>query len=266
MGWIILLVLVGIIWFWYSTVGKKPSEKKILEGIAKGNYPHLNFGEVQEENGRAFSTVSFDLGFPESTSKVPHTVIVDVETSGLRKFRNPDSSHLSNWPRIVQIAYLVFDAEGNLIFDEAVIFKQPRPLPKDSIAIHGITDERCKAEGVDPEPVLQRLWEYCQSAKALVGHNIEFDYGVIEANMRRFKITESFEIHTICTMKSTSSLLKLPSNFSGLKYKNPTLKELVHYLFFPPGVTVDMTTHDAAYDTAYTARCYFELKKRGIIS
>lgn len=190
----------------------------------------------------------------------PFLIILDIETSGLRKYRHPDPENLSNWPRIVQIAYQVFDVHDKEVDRVAVIFKQPRPLPPESIEIHGITDEMCKQFGVKPEPVLTKLYDYSQKAKYLAGHNIEFDFDVIEANMRRFKITDDFEMEWLCTMQTSKELKKLKPKDKNGRTKMPTLGELHDHLFgFVPE-----KLHNAEEDMLSVSRCFFEMKKRGL--
>ena len=60
-------------------------------------------------------------------------------------------------------------------------------------------------------------------------------------------------------MKSTINYLRLPGKYG--KYKNPSLTQLHMHLF---GEKFD-DAHDALADVVACARCFFELKDRGII-
>lgn len=192
----------------------------------------------------------------------PAFIVLDVETSGLRKFRNKDPKHLTNWPRIVQLAYQVYDQNDQLIDSVSVIFKQPRPLPADAIQVHGITDEMCKSLGVKPDPILQRLYKLSQQIDFMVAHNATFDHDVVEANMRRFKIADDFEVPLVCTMDHAKRIEDFrPLDVNGRK-KNGRLEELHQYLFDESPARL----HDAEADTLATARCFFELRQRGIIN
>jgi DNA polymerase III subunit epsilon len=197
----------------------------------------------------------------EWKSGEPYLIIADVETSGLIKYRNPDRKALQNWPRIVQIAYQVFDFDHNELERVSVIFKQPRPLPPESIEIHGITDQMCKELGVKPEPILEKLYIYSKEARFFVAHNVDFDHDVIEANMRRFEIGHDFEMERLCTMVSSRKLRGFkPLNSLGNR-KDANLAELHQHLFgFAPE-----KLHDAEADMLAASRCYFELKRRGLI-
>ncbi|MFA6363505.1 hypothetical protein [Methanoregula sp.] len=68
--------------------------------------------------------------------------------------------------------------------------------------------------------------------------------------------------HYFCTMKTPQvvSWCKIPKA-SGRGYKWPTLNEL-HLQLFQEEFT---GSHNAGADVEACARCYFELRKRGII-
>ena len=153
-----------------------------------------------------------------------------------------------------------------MIKRKCVYFKQPRPIPEEATAYHGITDEMCKNMGVKPEPVLQEFLEDCRMVGAMVAHNADFDFGVIEANMRRFKVTDEFQVPIICTMQESEPILELPTRIQNKAFKAPKLDDLMEYLFISPGLSVQFDRHDAQVDTAITARCFMELKRRGHIS
>lgn len=251
LGVIVLLLLLGR----YETSRKKT---KILKGV-DARYVTLK----EDSPGEYLSTFNFQFG--DSQTGKPSFLVADVETSGRIKHRNKDPRNLSNWPRIVQMCWYVFDKDGGLIYDRCEYFKQPRPLPRESIAIHGITDEICKEKGVDPVIVLNDFLEWCGKVDYMVAHNAEFDHNVIEANMRRFKVSDDFSIPYQCTMKIMEPIIKLPSTFSGKLYKYPKLEEVVNFLFFGNGMHASIDGHDADKDVAYTSRCYLEMKEREII-
>jgi DNA polymerase III epsilon subunit-like protein len=241
----------------------EPEEKPIKESKKRSpnisitvEYPVVD--DIEPDDPR----FSKDTVLISAGSEEPAYIILDVETSGLRKYRNKDPKNLSNWPRIVQLAYQVYDSDDELIESESVIFKQPRPLPPDSIEIHGITDEMCKTMGVKPNSILDRLYELSMEVDFMVAHNAAFDHDVIEANMRRFKVADDFRIPWICTMEYARNLHDFtPLDINGRK-KNGTLSELHTHLFGtePEGL------HQANTDTLATARCFFELRNRGIIN
>ncbi len=183
----------------------------------------------------------------------------DCETTGLPARRNLAVEEVDGWPRLVQLAWAVFDAWGK---PKAVESRIVRPdgfiIPADSIRIHGITQERALAAGA---PIAEVLDLFAASSEepydAVVAHNIEFDRSVVGAELiRAGRRTRLFERPPLCTMKTTTSLLRLPGPYG---YKWPKLEELYGYLF---GGTYE-GAHDAGRDVEATAKCFFELRRRG---
>ena len=82
----------------------------------------------------------------------------DTETAGLP--RNWKLSHLNydNWPRLVQIAWIQYDEQGNEIDSQDYIIKPVGfKIPERTAAIHGISTARALREGVDLVPVLEQF-------------------------------------------------------------------------------------------------------------
>jgi DNA polymerase III epsilon subunit-like protein len=133
----------------------------------------------------------------------------------------------------------------------------------DSARIHGITTGRAKAEGVSLYKVLPQLNADVEKAEAVVAHNLDFDLPIVTTEFLRCGLeTDLAEKQKFCTMKTPQvvSLCKLPAK-SGRGYKWPTLNEL-HLQLFQEEFT---GSHNAGADVEACARCYFELRKRGII-
>ena len=63
----------------------------------------------------------------------------------------------------------------------------------------------------------------------------------------------------ICTMESTTNICKISGQYG---YKWPSLAEL-HYELFKENF---IDAHDAKVDIDITAKCFWELKKRGFFS
>ncbi|MBF0566301.1 MAG: 3'-5' exonuclease [Nitrospirae bacterium] len=185
----------------------------------------------------------------------------DTETTGLpRNYRAP-LSDVRNWPRMVQIAWLLYDEEGNQISGRDYIIKPDGfVIPKEASNIHHITTEKARQEGHDLAPVLEEFYELVQSAEYLVAHNMDFDEKIIGAEFLRNNMPNILDgKKKICTMKSFVTFCALPRvNYRG--YKWPKLDEL-YRLLFQESVA---GAHNAVADTLATARCFWELKKRGI--
>jgi DNA polymerase III epsilon subunit-like protein len=133
----------------------------------------------------------------------------------------------------------------------------------DSARIHGISTDRAKAEGVSLHKVLPQFNADVEKAETVVAHNLDFDLPIVTTEFVRCRLeTHLAEKQTFCTMKTPQvvSWCKLPSK-SGRGYKWPTLNEL-HIQLFQEEFT---DSHNAGADVEACARCYFELRRRGII-
>src|SRR5690606_21334009 len=118
----------------------------------------------------------------------------DTETTGLPKSWSAPLSNLSNWPRMVQIAWILFDEEGGqLSADDHIILPVGYKIPSAVARIHGITQQRAEAEGIDLKFVLESFLDALETADTVVGHNISFDVKIIGAELLRNKLPNLLE-------------------------------------------------------------------------
>lgn len=184
----------------------------------------------------------------------------DTETTGLPRRWNAPVTDVDNWPRLVQLAWILYDDGGKLV-DSRNSLIQPDGfvIPAEASAIHGITTIIAKEKGCPIKEVMEEFGEQIDAANALVGHNISFDECIVGAEFERLRMmTSLFLKPKYCTMKSSTDYCKLPGNKG---FKSPRLSELHRVLF---GVDFDHA-HDALADVEATARCFWELKKRGVV-
>lgn len=186
----------------------------------------------------------------------------DTETTGLPKDWKAPLIQLNNWPRMVQLAWLVYDESGQELDRQDFIIRPTNfRIPKQASLVHGITTEKALAEGHDLTKVLTVFATAIGRAEYLIAHNIDFDNKIAGAEFLRLNVPNVlFDRPNICTMKSSLNYLKLPGKYR--KYKNPSLTQLYTYLF---GKGFD-NAHDALADVIACADSFFELKKRGIIA
>lgn len=181
----------------------------------------------------------------------------DTETTGLPLQRGGDNIDPAKWPRMVQLAWLLFDENGKLLSSYASIIKPVDfTIPKDASEIHGITTDRARKEGMPLSDALVRFLSASSKAKTIVAHNLDFDLGVVKAEFMRGRMPLQVEgKEKVCTMQDSTGCCGLPDT------KWPKLGELYFALF---GRELD-GAHDAASDARATAECFFELKRRGVI-
>jgi DNA polymerase III epsilon subunit-like protein len=160
----------------------------------------------------------------------------------------------------VQIAWLQYDGQGKKISEQCHIIKpEGYSIPKDAADIHGITTQRAEREGVALRTVLTAFSELINQARFLVAHNMSFDEKIVGAEFLRTGVgSRLFQTGKICTMEAATDFCALPGPYG---YKWPKLSEL-HIKLFARDFE---EAHDASVDGAACAKCFWELKKRGII-
>ncbi len=184
----------------------------------------------------------------------------DTETTGLPRNWKAPVSNVNNWPRLVQLAFLFYDQDGNQIDQGDFIIKPVGfTIPPDASRVHGITTERAIREGVDLITVLQTFQDMIGKATCLVAHNISFDEKIAGAEFLRAGMPDVVApMRKICTMDRSTQFCAIPGPYG---YKWPKLSELHRKLF---GEDFE-EAHNAAADINATARCFWELKRLGII-
>ncbi len=185
----------------------------------------------------------------------------DTETTGLPRNWNAPASDLSNWPRLVQIAWLLYDAEGKKISGKDYIVKpQGFIIPQEAARIHGITTEKAADKGVSLRPVLEDFSEVMEQASYLVAHNMRFDEKIVGAEFLRAGLPHKLDrTGKICTMTETTDYCKLPGTYG--EYKWPKLSELYFKVFNKRFEEA----HNAASDIEACAECFWELRRKRIL-
>lgn len=191
-------------------------------------------------------------------------LFLDTETTGLPRNWNAPASNTRNWPRLVQLAYLIFDADGQeLSRANHIIRPEGFTIPSSAAKIHRITQEWAMEEGKPLLEVLDDLETALEQTKLVVAHNISFDEKVIGAEFYRRKRKDVLATKlSYCTMKSPEivAYCALPPRKYG-SYKWPTVSELHQKLF---GAAV-VDAHDALVDIEATAKCFWKLKEIEVI-
>jgi len=184
----------------------------------------------------------------------------DTETAGLPKTWKAPVTQVNNWPRMVQLAYVLYDQKGNRISQgDHLVKPEGFSISINAIKIHGITTEKAMTEGEPLMHVLETFEGMVDSAEYLVAHNMDFDEKIVGAEFLRNQMTNSLTKKLkICTMKESVGFCRISGPYG---YKWPKLSEL-HYKLFRTGFD---DAHDAAADIEATAKCFWELRRLGRI-
>ncbi len=183
----------------------------------------------------------------------------DTETTGLPKRWNAPITDIDNWPRLVQLAWITYDNQENMIDCRDVIIRPDGfVIPPEVSRMHGITTLMAQEEGISLQEAMEEFAKQIDSAELLIGHNISFDECIVGAEFERLRMmTTLFLKPKCCTMRSATNYCKLPGKKG---FKPPKLIEL-HNILFGEGFD---NAHNALADVEATARCFWELLRRGI--
>ncbi|MBB78016.1 MAG: DNA polymerase III subunit alpha [Crocinitomicaceae bacterium] len=191
-------------------------------------------------------------------------IIFDTETTGLPRNWNAPISDVSNWPRVVQIAWQLHNDMGELVEAKDYLIKpNGYNIPYDSEKIHGISTLLAENKGFDLIEVLQEFNISLKKAQFIVGQNVKFDINVLSCEYYRLNLDthmSNIPILDTCT-EVTAKLCEIPGGRGG-GFKLPTLTELYSFLFNESF----QEAHNATADVEATARCFFELIRSSIFS
>ena len=185
----------------------------------------------------------------------------DTETTGIPKDYKAPCTNTDNWPRLIQLGWLLTDAEGRILSEgNHIVRPDGFEIPKAASDVHGITTDFALENG---KPLLDVIFAFgadLNQAECVIGHNLDYDLHIVGAEYVRLGYDSRimFARPTLCTMQATIQFCNIPGRF-GPKW--PKLMELYTKLF---GQEFD-GAHDAMADIVATKECFFELIRRGVV-
>lgn len=199
------------------------------------------------------------------TSSIPiRYFFFDTETTGLPRSWNAPLEDLGNWPRMVQLAWIVADESGTPLREVSRIIRPDGfTIPADASNVHGITTALALERGIPLSDALAEAALAMSSACQLVAHNIAFDEKVLSAEFLRLGLPDPLarfrRRDRRCTMRESTDWCGIPGRY-GPKY--PNLTELHLRLFGKPFEGA----HDALADVRACEAAFYELRKRGVMA
>lgn len=173
------------------------------------------------------------------------------------------------FPRLVQLAYAIYDENRKLIkeFDKIIKPNGKFKITEGAFDVHGIDTERAEKEGMDVAEVVNEFYEDLNKYNYIICHNVKFDSDIILAehyrNKLKFKSINKNKT-LICTMKLTTRYCQVYNiqNHGGMTIKWPSLSELHGRLF---GYAFE-GAHNALIDVRVTTACFWKLQDKKIIN
>ena len=187
-------------------------------------------------------------------------IFFDTETTGVPRNYKAPTTDTDNWPRLVQLGWILMDDGGNKLAQHDYIIRPDGfEIPADAARVHGITTEKALEEGHDLTEVIDEFMADFDKATFIVGHNISFDQNIVGAELVRLHRPDVMTSkRTYCTMQAGTNFCKIPGKYG---YKWPKLMELYVKLF---GHDFE-GAHNAMSDIDATQECFWEMRKRGLI-
>lgn len=184
----------------------------------------------------------------------------DAEATGL-VYRNRPSNDPSQ-PHIVQLAALLTDDCGKEISSMSVIVKPDGwSIPEQASNVHGITTDMADKYGIPIKDALNLFTALLNKSDEVIGHNVDFDMLVTEAEMHRAELSVEDcwpgSGYGFCTMRKSVDIRKIPHPGGWKGYKWPKLSEAYKH-FFDKELE---GAHDAMVDVRACAEVYFEIMK-----
>ena len=194
----------------------------------------------------------------DCTINLPYYLFFDTETTGVPRDYDAPACNTSNWPRLVQLSWILTDQFGNDISSRNEIIRpEGFTIPSSVSSVHGITNEVALRDGKPLRQVIQAFLKDAEKIMFFVGHNVSFDQNVIGAELCRLGIADTVSTSSsIDTMVEATNYCRIPGPYG---YKWPKLYELYFELF---GCDYE---DDGASKIAATKKCFFEMMRQGII-
>ena len=184
-------------------------------------------------------------------------LVFDTETAGLYQRKLPPS-HPSQ-PEVLQLcAWLVDDVKVYSSFN--VFIHGESAIPKEAYEVHRIDRDMTARVGISRLRACQMLDAYAKKADVIVGHNLDFDIGIMKAAFHREGGTGvSLNRPQFCTMHNSTNVCKIPhpKPFRAGEFKWPSLQEAYTMLVDPRGFD---GAHDAEADVRATYEVYRVLR------
>ncbi len=176
-------------------------------------------------------------------------LILDVETTGLPDFKKPADA--PGQPRVCGVGLIHLDDNFSVEKKQAFIIKPDGWVidpNSEATKVHGITQERAEAEGVEMREVARIYGNAIDERRIIVGFNVAFDLKLMRAELRFCGYPDRYlQTRHICTMQGCRQIVDA-RGVNGQK-KAPRLEEACAHFGIDQGAGAHTGLGDA--ESAY---------------
>lgn len=179
-------------------------------------------------------------------------IYLDTETTDYWNFGRPPTDE--SQPAPAQVAALLEDDQGRALgtLSAMMTWSRAHQITARAERVHGISQEMIDRYGHPPIMVWHHLVRMMEHATLVVGHNIEFDMGVLDRWADLVAMPRIVAPPTFCTMRESTAIVRIPKAGGRAGWKWPNLGE-AYYHFERKKLT---GAHDALADV-YGARAVY---------
>jgi DNA polymerase III epsilon subunit-like protein len=133
-------------------------------------------------------------------------------------FFDTETTGVTNFPRIVQIGWVLTDENGNELRTHCFIIRPDGfEIPLSATRIHGITTEVAHRSGLEIAAALEAFAKDVMAAESVVAHNVHFDRNVVRDEFSRVNGRDIFvDRNLYCTMRASTNFCKISGLSSPL--------------------------------------------------
>ena len=191
------------------------------------------------------------------------SMILFFDTSAAGKVKNwkADPTDVFNWPRLIHLAWQMYDDERKLVsFGNRIIKPKGFVISSDVSRLCGVTMAQAEEEGQAVEDVLNEFNTEIGKADMIISFNLNFNMNILLCEYHRSKIRTNLDVsNSYCLMQESTYFCKLPARYGG--YKWPTLTQLYAKIF---QVRLE-GLNQADTDVIASASCFYRLVDLGAL-
>lgn len=186
-------------------------------------------------------------------------LLFDVSANGKPRNWKAHFTDSFSWPRMIHIAWLLYDKKGNLVEEKDFLIKSHGlDIPPAVLKMHKLDLADIEEKGVDVEEALEAFKPALKQAIYGFAFNLQYNEKILQAEYYRNNITHTLgQIESFCLMRESTFYCKIPKRGGG--YKWPSLQQL-HQTLFNAGFD---GAGNAKTDVTALSRCFNKLLSMG---